>query len=115
MSIDHHLATYGTLAPGKPNHHQLAALEGHWVKGRVRGHLVDKGWGAAMGYPALIPADDGDDVAVDLFCSADLPQHWGRLDGFEGLEYKRSAIKVHTDEGVVEAWIYLDAEAPSKK
>src|SRR5262245_49733801 len=33
------LASYGTLAPGKPNHHQLYPLKGRWLRGVVRGHL----------------------------------------------------------------------------
>lgn len=28
MTTDHRLATYGTLAPGRVNHHQLAGLAG---------------------------------------------------------------------------------------
>ena len=47
------LATYGSLAPGRPNHHQLDGLEGRWSKGHVDGLLVDAGWGASLGYPAL--------------------------------------------------------------
>ena len=49
------LATYGSLAPGRPNHHQLDGLEGRWSEGDVYGRLVDAGWGASLGYPALIP------------------------------------------------------------
>ena len=34
-SADPHirLAVYGTLGPGRPNHHQLSALRGRWVRG----------------------------------------------------------------------------------
>ena len=60
MSLDHHLATYGSLAPGRPNHRQLSDLRGEWSIGTVRGKLVDKGWGAALGYPALVLDADGD-------------------------------------------------------
>ncbi len=113
MDIDHCLATYGTLAPGRPNHHQLANLGGRWLTGTVRGHLVSKGWGAALGYPALILADDGDKMEVYLFQSPDLPQHWDRLDAFEGSEYRRSRVQVDTAEGLLEAWIYLSADPQS--
>ncbi|MBU6371548.1 MAG: gamma-glutamylcyclotransferase [Alphaproteobacteria bacterium] len=109
MSVDERLATYGTLAPGRPNHHQLSGLRGRWILGTVKGRLVQRGWGAALGYPALIPAEDGDDVEVHVFLSPDLPEHWPRLDAFEGAEYRRATIPVHTREGVLEAWIYLDA------
>lgn len=111
MSIDERFATYGTLAPGRPNHHQLADLTGRWIVGRVKGHLVQRGWGAALGYPALIPAQDGEEIEVHLLLSPDLPRHWYRLDNFEGVEYRRTRIEVFTEEGVMDAWIYLDATA----
>ena len=30
MKADHRLAVYGSLAPGRPNHHHVAALGGRW-------------------------------------------------------------------------------------
>ena len=55
------LATYGTLGPGRPNHHHLADLGGRWLRGSVRGRLVAEGWGAAMGFHALVlDAGDGE-------------------------------------------------------
>ena len=107
MSLDHHLATYGTLAPGRPNHHQLSNLRGEWSIGTVRGKLVDKGWGAALGYPALVLDADGDKIEVHLFRSAELPNHWSRLDDFEGSEYRRVPVQVETEDGLVDAWIYV--------
>lgn len=113
MIIDHRLATYGTLAPGRVNHHQLAGLEGTWSTGTIRGRLIQTGWGAALGYPALVldegQSRDGDKIIVHLFTSADLPNHWDRLDAFEGAEYRRGQIMVETAEGLVAAWIYLSA------
>lgn len=99
------LATYGTLAPGKPNHHQLADLPGQWRRGSVRGRLIDSGWGAAMGFPALVPGEEGE-VAVDLFESASLPDHWARLDAFEGEGYERRPILVRLGDEEVWAFIY---------
>jgi hypothetical protein len=46
LDARHRLTTYGSLAPGRPNHHQLDGLEGRWSRGHVRGTLVDAGWGA---------------------------------------------------------------------
>ena len=80
------LATYGTLAPGRPNHHQLADLRGHWQ--------TDQGWGAALGYPGLLLGDQEDEVAVQPSESADLPAHWARLDAFEGEGYRRVPVEV---------------------
>jgi gamma-glutamylcyclotransferase (GGCT)/AIG2-like uncharacterized protein YtfP len=110
MSVDHYLATYGTLAPGRSNHHHLSALRGVWSIGTVRGKLVDKGWGAALGYPALVLDADGDTIEVHLFRSADLPSHWSRLDDFEGSEYRRAPVQVETENGLVDAWIYVSAD-----
>ena len=33
------LVVYGTLAPGRPNHSQLEALDGRWSPGKLRGRL----------------------------------------------------------------------------
>lgn len=103
------LATYGTLAPGRPNHHQLDGLSGRWLKGTINGRLVEAGWGAALGYPALILDPAGPAVEVWLFESPDLPHHWPRLDRFEGAAYRRVATSVGTSEGPVSAWIYAGA------
>ncbi len=101
------LATYGTLAPGRPNHHQLDGLEGRWLKGQVMGTLVDAGWGASLGYPALLLEADGAAIDVDVFESRDLSAHWARLDAFEGAGYARVVTTVRTDEGDLAASIYV--------
>jgi gamma-glutamylcyclotransferase (GGCT)/AIG2-like uncharacterized protein YtfP len=101
------LATYGTLAPGRPNEHQLAAMDGRWLAGQVYGTLVDAGWGAGMGYPALVLDRHGTAVDVHVFESADLPAHWSRLDEFEGPGYERVVTTVHTAGGDLEASIYV--------
>jgi gamma-glutamylcyclotransferase (GGCT)/AIG2-like uncharacterized protein YtfP len=104
---DTRLATYGTLAPGRPNHGQLTGLSGRWLVGHVRGSLVQAGWGADFGYPGLILDPRGPLVEVDVFESSALPQHWHRLDAFEGPGYRRVAIDVSTAEGVLPASIYV--------
>jgi gamma-glutamylcyclotransferase (GGCT)/AIG2-like uncharacterized protein YtfP len=101
------LASYGSLAPGQRNHHQLAGLKGTWAPGTVRGRLHDAGWGARMGYPALVLDPNGSAVAVQIFTSTDLPDHWDRLDAFEGAGYRRVVVSVLTRAGAVEASIYV--------
>ena len=103
------LAVYGTLRPGQPNHHQLDGLNGEWRAGKVRGRLVDEGWAAGLGYPALLLDPAAPHLAVELFESPDLPQHWDRLDAFEGPGYRRVVAAVETSEGEVEASIYVAA------
>lgn len=73
----------------------------------MRGKLVDGGWGGALGYPGLILDPQAAVVEVDLFQSPDLPDHWSRLDEFEGDGYRRVVTQVQTDSGKVDAWIYV--------
>lgn len=109
VGLDHRLAVYGTLAPGRSNHHQLAALHGRWLLGQVRGTLHEDGW---HGYPGFVVGDDRPLVDVHVFESLDLPAHWDRLDAFEGPAYRRVAVRVETADGPVDAWIYALVEAP---
>jgi gamma-glutamylcyclotransferase (GGCT)/AIG2-like uncharacterized protein YtfP len=105
------LATYGTLAPGRQNHGQLSDLAGRWLVGEVRGALVDEGWGAELGYPALVLDPGGTPIEVYVFESEALVHHWDRLDEFEGPGYRRTPVDVSTDEGVLAASIYVIAES----
>jgi len=96
------LAVYGSLAPGRSNHHQLQNLRGEWHSGCiVRGELADRGWGAALGYPALRWSKLGPPVPAELLVSDELPEHWLRLDEFEGPEYLRILVPVLSSAGVV--------------
>ena len=106
FTVDHRLATYGSLAPGRPNHHHLEGLAGHWVQGHVHGRLVKEGWGADLGFPALVIDPTGPVIDVQVFESPDLPEHWPQLDDFEGSGYARVPITVHTSTGELEASIY---------
>lgn len=101
-AADRRFAVYGTLAPGKPNHHQMAALCGDWdADCTIRGALAQVGWGADLGYPALHWSESGDPVPGVLFVSDDLPAHWPRLDAFEGEGYLRILVPVHAAAGIV--------------
>ena len=42
-----------------------------------------------------------------MFDSPDLVDHWTRLDAFEGSGYRREATAVNTDEGEMQASIYV--------
>lgn len=96
------LAVYGTLAPGRENAHQLASLAGTWLPDcALSGERVAAGWGADLGFPALRWAPGDPSVASWLFESPDLPQHWPRLDQFEGAEYLRLLVPVHAGARIV--------------
>jgi len=101
------LAVYGSLAPGRSNHDVIAGVPGTWTTGRVEGRLIHLGWGADLGYPALIP-EPGSDNWIDAWIleSDELAHHWARLDEFEGAEYERVTIDVHTADAIVVAEIY---------
>ena len=100
-------AVYGSLAPGRPNHHQLNSLSGRWIEGTVRGQLLQEGWGAELGYPGIVLDLDGPTIGVQLFESSDLADHWTRLDEFEGSAYRRTVTAVSTAEGDLLASIYV--------
>lgn len=118
FSMSEHLIVYGSLAPGGPNHGLLADLQGEWIEGWVTGELLERGWSAAMSYPALRWCPGGDEVAAWLFRSPELPDHWQRLDEFEGLEYQRILAPFRTGAG--EVWVgniyamECDLEDPSR-
>jgi gamma-glutamylcyclotransferase (GGCT)/AIG2-like uncharacterized protein YtfP len=114
MNAEHRLATYGTLAPGRRNHHQLIEVNGQWLTGSIRGRLVAAGWGASMGYPALVLAEDAPLVEVQILESIELPEHWTRLDEFEGSEYQRVTAIAQTPAGELPVSVYvLRASDPS--
>lgn len=112
------LFVYGTLVPGRSNEHVLHDVAGHWEPGTVRGHLREHGWGAALGYPALVLDEDGQEVHGMLLSSPDLAEHWDRLDHFEGDGYTRVLTTVRRADGTaVEAQIYQsrDLTVPARE
>ena len=101
------LAVYGSLAPGKPNEHILAAIGGTWRTGVVRGRLVSEGWGADLGFPALVLDPQGAPVEVQLLEADELVSHWDRLDAFEGDGYSRVVTDVAVGQETIPAFIYV--------
>ncbi len=96
------LVIYGTLAPGEVNHHVVADLEGTWQDGVVRGELHHVGWGAEYGHPAMrwLPQSENQ-IPVQLLTSPELPDHWQRLDEFEGDGYRRILVPVERDGAII--------------
>lgn len=88
------LAVYGTLAPGKSNHHVVAPLGGVWSAGVVFGRLTQTEWGAPLGYLAFAPDADGPALPVHVLRSERLQEDWPRLDAFEGDDYRRILVPV---------------------
>ena len=94
FDVSHTLAVYGTLAPGRPNHHVLAPLGGEWTDGFIEGDLLEAGWGAALGYPGFRPRAGGDAVSVSVLTAPSLATAWPDLDRFEGPGYWRILVPV---------------------
>lgn len=105
------LFVYGTLCPGQPNEHWLTDIGGTFLKASARGKLIPQGWGAALGYPGLIPDPEGDTVDGYVFRSEQLPENWQALDDFEGEGYERVIIEVTLEDGTLEQ-AYLCALRP---
>ncbi len=102
------LFVYGTLAPGRPNAFVLENIGGSWKQGSVKGTFYEKGWGAAMGFPALVLESKGDIIKGFVFSSENLADHWDALDAFEGPAYKRVLTSVQiSDEQQENAFIYV--------
>ena len=104
-----HLFVYGTLAPNCDNHSIMTPINnGSWQPVTIRGHLMpDGGWGSALGFPAVIPDEQGDMVAGWVFSSDDLPNHWARLDEFEGEAYQRIEVTATLDNGAkIQTFVY---------
>lgn len=108
------LAVYGSLAPGERHHDIVADLDGQWATGTVTGWLHDRGWGTRSGYPGLVWDRAGPLLTVQVLTSRSLPDAWGRLDEFEGSEYRRIVAPVRLASGaVVVARLYVLAEDPA--
>lgn len=113
------LAVYGSLAPGKQNHHVVEPLGGQWSQGIVHGDLAPDGWGASLGYPAFRPRAGGTAVPVHVLRSSELPGAWPMLDQFEGADYLRILVPVFSPAAARIDWptavANLYAAAPLSK
>ena len=83
------LIAYGTLRPGRSNHHVVADIPGDWVPGRIEGYIDKSGH-----YPRYRPMRNGQWHDVEILVSPALPRYWRRIDRFEGPHYRRVIIPV---------------------
>jgi gamma-glutamylcyclotransferase (GGCT)/AIG2-like uncharacterized protein YtfP len=97
------LAVYGSLRPGQQNFYLIESISGEWFTGTTEGEL-----GLWRQYKRLI-VDSGvrNQIPVDVLRSSELPQHWDRLDQFEGPAYERILWPVTTSEGLIVASLYV--------
>lgn len=96
------LISYGTLAPGKPNHSLISDLPGEWKECVIRGTMNQSG-----GLPRFSWNPHGAEQSASLFTSDALPNHWDRIDRFEGREYRRQLIPAGTHGGIAIGYAYI--------
>ncbi len=109
------LAAYGSLRPGERNHHLVSGIPGRWSEGVVRGTLYESGWGAALGHPALVWDEEAPEVPVRILAADSLPEHWDRLDAFEGEAYLRILVPVITGESERVCNLYALRDPPRRQ
>ena len=95
------LAVYGSLIPGKENHHLVSSIGGMWSTGYFEGKFYERGWGAGLGYPAARWMPGGAVIPAHVLTASSLPEHWRRLDDFEGSDYRRILVPVFLDAGSI--------------
>lgn len=101
------LFVYGTLGPGRTNEHWLRRIGGKFQEAQIRGRLYPEGWGATLGYPAMVIDMEGEVISGHVFTSDNLSNHWPALDDFEGEGYERVLTMVQLQDGEnVEAYVY---------
>jgi gamma-glutamylcyclotransferase (GGCT)/AIG2-like uncharacterized protein YtfP len=97
------LVSYGTLAPGQPNHSLVSDMEGEWRECIIRGTLKQK---EGLSRFSWNPA--GSEQTASLFTSDDLPSNWQRIDQFEGVRYRRQLVPAKMQVGIVVGYAYID-------
>jgi len=98
------LISYGTLAPGQPNHSLVSDLKGEWEECVIRGTMNQKGE-----LLRFLWNPTGPEQTASLFTSNDLPSNWHRIDQFEGAEYRRQLVLAKTQDGISVGYAYVTA------
>lgn len=98
---------YGTLQPGKPNHHVMKGFRGSWTKATVTGSLKQEGWGAKQGCPGIVLGTSSEAVEGYVFQTEQIQDLLPVLDKLEGEDYVRVQTIASLESGdQVEAHIY---------
>ena len=92
--------------PGPAERARARGGGGHLAASGRRRPAAGAGWGATLGYPAIVLDEHGPGVHGFVLESDRLGEHWARLDDFEGDGYDRVVTTADLDDGGrVEAYI----------
>ncbi|MEM7498837.1 MAG: gamma-glutamylcyclotransferase family protein [Pseudomonadota bacterium] len=111
LNAEHRLATYGTFPPGRENHHVVAPIGGHWREGFLQGRTRAARRGRWTGFAGFEPLPGGPYLPAFLLEAEALPDHWARLDAFEGEAFQRITVGFRLPEGTtLPAQVYVLAD-----
>jgi gamma-glutamylcyclotransferase (GGCT)/AIG2-like uncharacterized protein YtfP len=96
------LISYGTLAPGQPNHSLVSDLTGEWKECVIRGTMNQKD-----GLSLFSWDPNGAEQTAKLLSSDALQNNWDRIDQFEGKAYRRQMIPALTKAGIAIGYSYV--------
>jgi len=55
------------------NNYHLDSVSGRWTKGTVKRRLMEKGWGADLGFPRMVLDDSANCIDVFVLEASNLP------------------------------------------
>lgn len=111
MGDGHLVFVYGSLRKHESNHGLLDASQLVCHQCATAGRLYDTG----QGYPAMVPSDNGERVYGELYrVTTDVLKCLDELEGYRGEgepnEYDRVVQRIETDQGPVDAYVYVYPE-----
>ena len=104
------LVTYGTLGPGRPNHHQLDGLDGRWLKDTSTGCSSTPAGARALAtqHWSFKPTVR---QSMSRFSSQPTCQITGHASTTSRATDQRVVTTVRTPTGEMDAFIYVQAQA----
>lgn len=98
---DSRLAVYGTLNPGEANAAVVDDIKGEWQDAEVDGRITTE-----HGFQKFTWILDSEKIPVKVLTASTMSQNFKRLDKFEGPNYRRIWVFVHTSTGLQVCNIY---------
>ena len=97
------LVVYGTLAPGEANQSMLGEIKGSWSPCVVNGKRAIEASGLTTFSWSLNEAEHN----LQIFESLELPEHWNRLEAFEGARYRRRLVLARVGAKLCVAYAFV--------